>query len=60
MGYFTTPREYVPTPAPPPLFFFNILRMYVVGGYESELSFWGIDTGEKIRAGCAQAIALVK
>jgi len=31
--------------------YFATPREYIVGGYESELTFWGIDTAEKVRKG---------
>jgi len=29
--------------------YFTTPREYVIGGYESVLTFWGIDTADKIR-----------
>jgi len=33
---------------------------YDIGGYESQLTFWGYDTAEKIRAGVNKAMSLIK
>jgi len=40
--------------------YFTTPREYIIGGYESILSFWGITTGEKIRSGARNALNLVK
>ena len=33
---------------------------YDVGGYESQLTFWGIYTAEKVRAGCFYVASAVR
>lgn len=40
--------------------YFTTAREYVLGGYESELSFWGVHTGDKIRAGCDTVLNQLK
>eukprot|EP00753_Platysulcus_tardus_P013096 PLAT3615.4.p1 GENE.PLAT3615.4~~PLAT3615.4.p1 ORF type:complete len:488 (-),score=234.70 PLAT3615.4:215-1678(-) len=39
--------------------YFTTPNEYLVGGYESLLSFWGIETGEKVRFGCRNAMKKV-
>lgn len=48
MGYTNNHMGYFTTP-----------NEYDVGGYESMLSFWGRDTGERIRAGCRSVMTQV-
>lgn len=40
--------------------YFTTPREYLVGGYESLLSFWGINTGNKVKDGALKALELVK
>jgi len=35
--------------------YFATPREYDIGGYESQLTFWGIDTSNMIRSGCYKA-----
>jgi hypothetical protein len=69
MGYFATPREYgaFPSPmtcAPPHAPHTHVPTHHAmynedVGGYESQLTLWGRDTAEQIRAGCKTAAVQV-
>jgi len=40
--------------------YFATPNEYDIGGYESQMTFWGRDTAEKIRASCAQVASQVK
>lgn len=51
MGYFATPNEYRSVSYTSLSLTQRVLivHRYIVGGYESLLTFWGIDTAERVR-----------
>jgi len=40
--------------------YFATPNEYDIGGYESQLTFWGRDTAEKVRAGCSLVASQIK
>jgi len=40
--------------------YFATPNEYDLGGYESQMTFWGRDTSEKIRAGCKHVATQIK
>jgi len=40
--------------------YFATANEYIYGGYESLLSFWGIDTAEIVRSGVMAVVSQVK
>ena len=60
MGYFATPNEYGRCTSFFLFQFSSTSNFADVGGYESQLSFWGRDTAELIRAGCSMVASQIK
>ncbi len=63
MGYFATPNEYGNSSYPYVLTILSLFILFILtsvlflnkldwGGYESELTFWGIKTAEMVKNGC--------